>query len=243
MPIWQEAGLGGVILFSPLAISCLPMSHVSAPLPPSGTVSPTATFASIVPNGSFRLNTKRVFLTYPQCPLSKETVRDVLLDRSHGTSQILGWIVCEELHQDGNKHLHAMLVFNTPFNCRNAAHYDIDGYHPNIGTVRRFKNALTYIRKDSNYIENEYFARETNEASSRQENWLAAVNANSHEEFLLQIRDNFPDKFILYNDKILAYADKYFSPPEEFYTSPYESESFILPDPITDWVTSEVLIC
>ena len=133
-----------------------------------------------------------------------------------------------------------MLVFDRAFNCSNATHYDVDGHHPNIGAVRRFKNALAYIRKNGNYIENEFFANETSEANSRQENWLSAVNASSHEEFLLQIKNNFPDKFILYNDKILAYADKYFAPPEEFYTSPYDSDSFILPDLISDWVSSEV---
>jgi len=46
----------------------------------------------------FRISARKVFLTYPQCPITKESA--ITLLSSHKTAYIL---VSEELHKDENK--------------------------------------------------------------------------------------------------------------------------------------------
>jgi len=52
----------------------------------------------------YRLCTKGVFLTYPQCPAPREAIKEML--ESKGLTIAKG-IVGQEEHADGNLHLHA----------------------------------------------------------------------------------------------------------------------------------------
>ncbi len=97
------------------------------------------------------MRSKAFFLTYPQCPLSKEILSDyynkVLLN---GQKQL--HIICEEEHKDGSPHLHAYIKFETVFTVSSASFYDIPvkndrTYHPNVQTVRSPAAVVRYIRK------------------------------------------------------------------------------------------------
>lgn len=98
----------------------------------------------------FRLNCKGFFLTYAQCPLDKEEVLEHLKTKRKGLKEA---VVCRELHEDGQPHLHAYLYYETPFDCRNARFFDIEGYHPSIESAKSLKAVKAYIKKDGDIVE------------------------------------------------------------------------------------------
>ena len=59
----------------------------------------------------YRLKSKGVFLTYPQCPAPRETIQTML--EAKGLTIVKG-IVGQENHIDGNLHLHAYAKFDKP---------------------------------------------------------------------------------------------------------------------------------
>lgn len=85
----------------------------------------------------FRINAKNFFLTYAQCPVEPVTI----LEHIEGLEgDRIEWAVCaREKHQDGNYHLHVQMQFHTARNIRNARHFDMGEYHPNISGTRNLK--------------------------------------------------------------------------------------------------------
>lgn len=96
----------------------------------------------------FRLSAKKVFLTYPKCKLSKEE----LLEKLPGKESLQQYVISTELHEDGEPHLHAILVYNYKLNIKDQKHFDIEGYHPNIQPVKNLNNAINYVCKDGDFI-------------------------------------------------------------------------------------------
>jgi len=83
-------------------------------------------------NVEFRLNAYGYFLTYPQCPLTKEDAATQL----QLLGQVVSGVVAEEKHEDGSPHLHAYLRFMKKLNVRKPEFFDLKGpdnaiYHGN----------------------------------------------------------------------------------------------------------------
>lgn len=102
---------------------------------------------------SFRLSTSAVLLTYSQTnELTKEDVLYTLLERLPAFLYAIG----SESHQDGGRHIHAVLKFEKKFDTRDQSIFDInDGttvHHPNIQSIKRgaanFDRAHTYVEKE-----------------------------------------------------------------------------------------------
>lgn len=66
--------------------------------------------------GKFRLNAKRLFLTYPKCPIAKENAMEQLKTKFKTISKIL---VAHELHKDGTDHLHVYISLTKKCNIIN----------------------------------------------------------------------------------------------------------------------------
>jgi len=101
----------------------------------------------------FQLNTKSIFLTYPQCDFP---LNDFLLniDIFFGEN-IEKCIASQELHMDGNKHLHAAICLKKPYRSRSADCLDhLALQHPNISGRFKggWKKAFKYVMKDGNYL-------------------------------------------------------------------------------------------
>lgn len=101
-------------------------------------------------SSKFRINAKSVFLTYPQCDLTKELMMNYLASLKHECSYI---IVCEEKHEDGSPHLHAVLKFKKKVDIRSESFFDINGFHPNIQTTKNINASIQYCKKEKCYLE------------------------------------------------------------------------------------------
>lgn len=89
------------------------------------------------------------FLTYPQCPLPKETLMAHL--KTLSGSEI---VVCRELHEDGSPHLHAYVKLSEPV-LRSVAptFFDVETYHGNYQPCRSWRAVNDYVKKDGDFIE------------------------------------------------------------------------------------------
>lgn len=102
---------------------------------------------------TFQLNTKQLFLTYPQCPVDKndmlKALQDLLADLN-----ILEYVVARELHANGDFHIHAYLKLGTAFRTTDPKRLDVLGYHGNYQGCRSIKNVVKYCTKADDFISN-----------------------------------------------------------------------------------------
>lgn len=89
---------------------------------------------------SFRFSGKRVLLTYSQVSeyFTRETVLYTLQERY---PSLLKYSIGEETHEDGGRHIHAVLQFDRKIDSRDVTLFDIsDGwmdFHPNIKPIQK----------------------------------------------------------------------------------------------------------
>lgn len=102
----------------------------------------------------YELNTSKLFLTYPQCNLSKE---DCLAALSL-VVDIDKYIIAHELHANGDHHLHCYLELHKAFRTRNAHALDLNhggnSWHGNYQGCRSAKAVTRYVTKSEDYIAN-----------------------------------------------------------------------------------------
>lgn len=95
--------------------------------------------------GTFRLAGKSFLLTYPRCTLGRAEAFELLCDKG-GKPQFAK--VCKELHDDGQPHLHVLLMFSKKKDIQNQFYWDIGGFHGKYETCRDTDDVLKYISKD-----------------------------------------------------------------------------------------------
>lgn len=98
----------------------------------------------------FQLNSSKLFLTYPQCNLTKEYVAEQLIAKFSPTR----YLVAHELHSNGDDHIHAYLELSESFRTRDSRFADISGFHGNYQGCRSSKNVLKYCSKKDDYVGN-----------------------------------------------------------------------------------------
>jgi len=105
---------------------------------------------------NYQFRGKRFFLTYSRCDIDKTILKDHILERFQSElKNVEQWVVCQEQHQDGGKHLHVFVSLADTFRAKMASNWlDIEGHHPNIEHVRSYKKCLAYVVKDGDYISN-----------------------------------------------------------------------------------------
>ena len=101
----------------------------------------------------FQLNTKQLFLTYPQCSLSKEDAL-MLLQARLSEFTIDKYIVAHEHHANGDDHLHCYFKLVEPFRTRDSKALDLNGFHGNYQGCRSAKNVIKYCTKAEDYLSN-----------------------------------------------------------------------------------------
>ena len=97
----------------------------------------------------YRLNTKGLFLTYPQCPAPRECVQQMI--ESKGNLTIEKGLVAQELHMDGEKHLHAYIKLANYVNTTNCHYFDLQwegkNYHGKYEPAKSAHASIKYMTK------------------------------------------------------------------------------------------------
>jgi len=97
----------------------------------------------------FRLNSLKLFLTYPQSKLGRQGVVDGLT--SFFKENICYYVVSEEEHKEDEEqglHQHVYLILNKKCDIRNAKALDINGQHGNYLTMKKQEECLQYVTKE-----------------------------------------------------------------------------------------------
>lgn len=96
----------------------------------------------------FRISTKKLFLTYPQCDVSKNDLLSYLKEKGHIVTYYIG---CEK-HEDGNLHLHAAVHYSVKIDTRDERFFDYKGFHPNVQSARNWSSVCSYCSKGGDFI-------------------------------------------------------------------------------------------
>jgi len=188
-----------------------------------------------MPASSFSYDGVHVFLTYPQCPLEREQLRDFLRNLAPECEYIIG----RELHDDGAYHLHAYVHFGRRRRFASASAFDVDGYHPNVQHPRRAADCAAYCRKE----DTEPLVSEGLESvlGPKMSGWGEELEVcNSKTEFLDAARSRFPRDYVLHLERLLFFCEWRFGRDETPYAGRGRDE-FREPVSLTDWVRTNLL--
>lgn len=177
---------------------------------------------------SFRLNANKIFLTYPQCTIEKETLFYYLKD-FFSSFNVQNVIVASELHKDGFPHLHAYVHLGRRWDCKNANALDYQGFHPNMQAAKNPTKVMNYVTKEGDCI------------------WMQDPDASYAEcrdlpELEAYIITKYNERFWLtFSDKIIStWTQK--RQVREPYVSKYSRESFIPCSVIENWYAHDRLL-
>jgi len=102
----------------------------------------------------FRLNCKRIFITFPKCSVDKVTALSRITQSSK--TKHCQAIVAQEKHKDGDPHLHVYLESPKNFNVRSPSYFDfIGGKRGNYQKVKFREACVAYVTKETDYVSHE----------------------------------------------------------------------------------------
>jgi len=100
----------------------------------------------------YRIDSRIIFYTWPQCTTKKEDVLAALV-KGFEKKTIEFIIVCEELHESGEPHLHAITCCDKNRNATIPSWADkYAGKHGDYKAVRNIKQSVEYVMKKGNYV-------------------------------------------------------------------------------------------
>lgn len=98
-----------------------------------------------------QINNAKFFLTYPKCTLTPEA----LLAKLPFLENLREYVISQEKHADGSDHIHCVLHYSERIRTRDVRFFDIEGYHPNIKTLKTkadLHRTARYAVKDGHFI-------------------------------------------------------------------------------------------
>jgi len=173
----------------------------------------------------FRFANKRGFFTYPQCgDLTKERVLEFFRDDRGAQWYLVGL----EKHQDGGNHIHAYIEWTRVCETSDPHHFDVDGRHPNIQSVRRPSAVVAYVKKDGDYIGN---CEAHNNTTMRYGDIIR--DAGGVDDFLGLVEAHHPRDLAINFSRLLEFARWRYPEQVAQYTPSYTS--FVVPDDVLSW--------
>lgn len=96
----------------------------------------------------FRVQAAKLFLTYSQCKLTRDEVKNHL--------EVVGgkmreYIIVREHHEEQGTHIHAAFIYEKKFDSKNSRCFDLKGIHPNIQPLKTqadFQRVWDYCKKE-----------------------------------------------------------------------------------------------
>lgn len=102
---------------------------------------------------SFRLQAKRVFLTYSDC--QDLEMEDVVLFLTGSVNPVSLYFVGQEEHRSGARHYHCYVEYKKKIHTRDPNYFDIlvkgVRYHPNVQAVKNKSKCIEYVTKGGNF--------------------------------------------------------------------------------------------
>lgn len=177
----------------------------------------------------FRFCAKSVLLTYPQCSLSKEELKNGLGELISDGEFIIG----RERHESGDPHLHAYIRWSRRVETRNGRYFDVGEFHPNIVVPRSAKGSIKYVGKDGDILSN---MESTGDSES---DWESIIRRSaSAADFLDIIKRKRPKDYCLALERLEYAAAKLFKFNAPAYSSAYDT--FKPPDKCLEWVLHSI---
>lgn len=160
---------------------------------------------------SFRVYSKTFLLTYSQCDLPKDAVKEYL----NSISELDEYCIGQEHHQDGNLHIHAWIKFKTKYQSRNPRCFDINGFHPNIMTARSKKGSIAYVSKE-----------DTDPLQNIKDDKLTYSEifdkATTSKEFMSLVLQNHARDYANNYDRLISMSKNHYKPEPVQYTPKYK---------------------
>ena len=108
-----------------------------------------------ISDSKFRLNCKSLALTYPQCTLSREEVRDQLVELMVSKNPE-EYIIAREVHKDGEFHIHVYWKNSTKVNIKNPTALDLKDstgkvFHGNYQSTKSKVHWVKYVTKEDDH--------------------------------------------------------------------------------------------
>ncbi len=158
----------------------------------------------------FRLNTKKIFLTYSQCLLSKEYVLEELFDIFGERTEWV--IIAQEKHAEEGEHLHALVSLHSRINIRDPRKCDIKAlnltYHPKMENARNLNRSIIYICKDGDVMSKGINWKEALKAAKEKKNSKGAIIAYRLQEgaTIKEIDEEYPGYVMIHLKKLEDYV-------------------------------------
>nr|AOT83425.1 replication-associated protein [Sida angular mosaic virus] len=197
------------------------------------------------PPKRFRLQSKNIFLTYPQCSLSKEEALSQL-QNLHLPSNKKFIKVARELHDDGQPHPHILLQLEGKVHITNNRLFDLVSpsrsahFHPNIQGAKSSSDVKSYVEKDGDTIEWGEFQIDGRSARGGQQTAndaaAEALNAPSKEVAMKIIKEKLPEKFLFQFHNPSSNLNRIFKKAPEPWVPPFQLSSFTnVPEEMQEW--------
>lgn len=157
---------------------------------------------------AFRFNATKVLLTYAQCD---DLAREDVFFGIDCLYPIKRFMIGEEHHRDGGRHIHAFFEFKKKLDCRLCDCFDINTgraqHHPNIKVVMRGREneerVLDYIQKEDVAVLTNIVTRLT---------WGEIRDtAKDAEDYLTMVEKYYPRDAALNWDRLKSYAEQQFN--------------------------------
>lgn len=190
----------------------------------------------------FRINAKHFFLTYPRCPVSKESCDAQLRVICTGRG-LKGITVGQEEHaatdiEGCNKeHLHCLVSLKDRWDVGSCELFNIKDDHgrwfrANLQPARNWRHVYTYCIKDGNYISDH----------KGETDWSKLITeSGTLEEFMSAVEFTEPRTAVLHHTQVRAFAEYKFRAQSPAYESPYVNTSWMLPEVLSDWRRDNVI--
>ncbi|ABD65393.1 replication initiator protein [Rhynchosia golden mosaic Sinaloa virus] len=192
---------------------------------------------------SFRLQARNIFLTYPQCDISKDEALQLLQSLPWSVVKPTYIRVAREQHSDGFPHLHCLIQLSGESDIKNARFFDIahprrsTNFHPNIQAAKDTNAVQNYIAKDGDYCESGQYKVSGGSKANKDDVYHNAVNAASVQEALAIIKAGDPKTFIVSYHNIKSNIERLLQKAPEPWAPPFQLSSFTnVPDDIQAWV-------
>lgn len=99
----------------------------------------------------FRLQNIKYLLTWPQ---ARDLNKDLIYQHLEAIEEIEYCVICCELHEDGNEHYHAVVIFKKKLNLRRnvfTIEENVCNVQPIKNTKRDLRDAIAYVKKEHDW--------------------------------------------------------------------------------------------